>query len=144
VPLPPWAITTSRIRIGALAVMPPRSVIARSGTLLRKQTHHLAPPSRAMALSSSLTGPVCGIQLGRATQGRMLQHEHDPLAHGFSIKKITQLLVASRPIQICTHGAILAQNIWPSWWCHTRFLRPKPDAHRMYAQDQVVIHTARM
>jgi hypothetical protein len=28
--------------------------------------------------------------------------------------------------------------------CHTRFLRPKPDAHRMYAQDQVVIHTARM
>jgi hypothetical protein len=23
-------------------------------------------------------------------------------------------------------------------------LRPKPDAHRMYAQDQVVIHTARM
>jgi Glu-tRNA(Gln) amidotransferase subunit E-like FAD-binding protein len=27
---------------------------------------------------------------------------------------------------------------------HTRFLRPKPDAHRMYAQDQVVIHTVRM
>jgi hypothetical protein len=23
-------------------------------------------------------------------------------------------------------------------------LMPKPDAHRMYAQDQVVIHTARM
>jgi hypothetical protein len=29
-------------------------------------------------------------------------------------------------------------------YCHTRFLRPKPDAHRMYAQDQVVIHTVRM
>jgi hypothetical protein len=28
--------------------------------------------------------------------------------------------------------------------CHTRFLRPKPDAHRMYPQDQVVIHTVRM
>jgi hypothetical protein len=28
--------------------------------------------------------------------------------------------------------------------CYTRFLRPKPDAHRMYAQDQVVIHTVRM
>jgi hypothetical protein len=28
--------------------------------------------------------------------------------------------------------------------CHTRFLRPKPDAHRMYAQDQLVIHTVRM
>jgi hypothetical protein len=28
--------------------------------------------------------------------------------------------------------------------CHTRFLRPKPDAHRMYGQDQVVIHTVRM
>jgi hypothetical protein len=28
--------------------------------------------------------------------------------------------------------------------CHTQFLRPKPDAHRMYAQDQVVIHTVRM
>jgi hypothetical protein len=28
--------------------------------------------------------------------------------------------------------------------CHTRFLKPKPDAHRMYAQDQVVIHTVRM
>jgi Glu-tRNA(Gln) amidotransferase subunit E-like FAD-binding protein len=28
--------------------------------------------------------------------------------------------------------------------CHTRFLRPKPDAHRMYAQDQVGIHTVRM
>jgi hypothetical protein len=28
--------------------------------------------------------------------------------------------------------------------CHTRFLRPKPDAHRMYAHDQVVIHTVRM
>jgi hypothetical protein len=28
--------------------------------------------------------------------------------------------------------------------CHTRFLRPKPDAHRMYAQDQIVIHTVRM
>jgi hypothetical protein len=28
--------------------------------------------------------------------------------------------------------------------CHTRFLRPKPDAHRMYVQDQVVIHTVRM
>jgi hypothetical protein len=28
--------------------------------------------------------------------------------------------------------------------CHTRFLRPKPYAHRIYAQDQVVIHTVRM
>jgi hypothetical protein len=28
--------------------------------------------------------------------------------------------------------------------CHTWFLRPKPDAHRMYAQDQVAIHTVRM
>jgi hypothetical protein len=27
---------------------------------------------------------------------------------------------------------------------HTRFLRPKPDAHRMYVQDHVVIHTVRM
>jgi Glu-tRNA(Gln) amidotransferase subunit E-like FAD-binding protein len=27
--------------------------------------------------------------------------------------------------------------------CHTRFLRPKPDAHRMYVQDQVVIHAVR-
>jgi hypothetical protein len=32
----------------------------------------------------------------------------------------------------------------PYRMCHTRFLRPKPDAHRMYAQDQVVIHTVRM
>jgi hypothetical protein len=31
-----------------------------------------------------------------------------------------------------------------SYFCHTRFLRPKPDAHRIYAQDQVVIHTVRM
>jgi hypothetical protein len=29
-------------------------------------------------------------------------------------------------------------------FCHTQFLRPKPDTHRMYAQDQVVIHTVRM
>jgi hypothetical protein len=29
-------------------------------------------------------------------------------------------------------------------YCHTRFLRPKPDAHRMYAHDQIVIHTVRM
>jgi Glu-tRNA(Gln) amidotransferase subunit E-like FAD-binding protein len=29
-------------------------------------------------------------------------------------------------------------------YCHTRFLRPKPDAHRMYAKDQVVIQTVRM
>jgi hypothetical protein len=29
-------------------------------------------------------------------------------------------------------------------YCHIQFLRPKPDAHRMYAHDQVVIHTARM
>jgi hypothetical protein len=29
-------------------------------------------------------------------------------------------------------------------FCHTRFLRPILDANRMYAQDQVVIHTARM
>jgi hypothetical protein len=28
--------------------------------------------------------------------------------------------------------------------CYTRFLRPKPDAHHMYAQDQVIIHTVRM
>jgi hypothetical protein len=28
--------------------------------------------------------------------------------------------------------------------CHTWFLRPKPDAHHMYAQDQVAIHTVRM
>jgi hypothetical protein len=27
---------------------------------------------------------------------------------------------------------------------HTWFLRPKPDAHCMYAQDQIVIHTVRM
>jgi hypothetical protein len=35
---------------------------------------------------------------------------------------------------------------WPSTIarCHTNILRPKPDAHHMYAQDQVVIHTARM
>jgi hypothetical protein len=28
--------------------------------------------------------------------------------------------------------------------CHTRFLSLKPDAHRMYAQDQVVLHTVKM
>jgi hypothetical protein len=28
--------------------------------------------------------------------------------------------------------------------CHTWFLSLKPDAHRIYVQDQVVIHTARM
>jgi Glu-tRNA(Gln) amidotransferase subunit E-like FAD-binding protein len=28
--------------------------------------------------------------------------------------------------------------------CHTRFLRPKPNAHRMYAQDQVSIQMVRM
>jgi hypothetical protein len=28
--------------------------------------------------------------------------------------------------------------------CHTRFLRPKLDTHRMYAQDQVIIHMVRM
>jgi hypothetical protein len=28
--------------------------------------------------------------------------------------------------------------------CHTWFLRPQPDAHCMYAQDQVVIHMVRM
>jgi hypothetical protein len=28
--------------------------------------------------------------------------------------------------------------------CHTRFLRPKSVAYRMYAQDQFVIHTVRM
>jgi hypothetical protein len=33
-------------------------------------------------------------------------------------------------------------EVWTD--CHTRFLRPKPDAHRMYVQDQVVIHTVRM
>jgi hypothetical protein len=35
-------------------------------------------------------------------------------------------------------------DVCPGSSCHTRFLRPKPDAHRMYAQDQVVIHTVRM
>jgi hypothetical protein len=34
--------------------------------------------------------------------------------------------------------------VWMAILCHTRFLRSKPDAHRMYAQDQVVIHTVRM
>jgi hypothetical protein len=29
-------------------------------------------------------------------------------------------------------------------YCHTRFLRPKPYAHRMYDQDQVVMHMVRM
>jgi hypothetical protein len=33
---------------------------------------------------------------------------------------------------------------WRMHACHTWFLRAKPDAHRMYAQDQVVIHTVRM
>jgi hypothetical protein len=28
--------------------------------------------------------------------------------------------------------------------CHTRFLSLKSDAHRIYAHDQVVIHTVRM
>jgi hypothetical protein len=36
-------------------------------------------------------------------------------------------------------GSVDAQSM-----CHTRFLRLKSDAHRMYAQDQVVIHTVRM
>jgi hypothetical protein len=31
------------------------------------------------------------------------------------------------------------------WWLLSHpVLRPKPDAHHMYAQDQVVIHTVRM
>jgi hypothetical protein len=42
--------------------------------------------------------------------------------------------------KLLTTSPLLA---WPDI-CHTRFLRPKPDAHRMYAQDQVVIHTVRM
>jgi hypothetical protein len=36
--------------------------------------------------------------------------------------------------ETCLHIARLSHPV----------LRPKPDAHRMYAQDQVVIHTARM
>jgi hypothetical protein len=40
--------------------------------------------------------------------------------------------------------AILTGDLYFCSSCHTRFLRPKPDADRMYAQDQVVIHTVRM
>jgi hypothetical protein len=39
---------------------------------------------------------------------------------------------------------MLMSNDGEVTFCHTRFLRPKPDAHHMYAQDQVVIHTVRM
>jgi hypothetical protein len=37
-----------------------------------------------------------------------------------------------------------SQPSTPLSQCHTRFLRPKPDAHRMYAKDQIVIHMVRM
>jgi hypothetical protein len=39
---------------------------------------------------------------------------------------------------------IVVEHIFWRRFCHTQFLRPKLDAHRMYAQDQVVIHTVRM
>jgi hypothetical protein len=57
--------------------------------------------------------------------------EIDPLTRKFQGMALTQ------PAASEMHQA--EQEI-----CHTRFLRPKPDAHRMYAQDQVVIHTVRM
>jgi hypothetical protein len=44
----------------------------------------------------------------------------------------------------------LGGSEWPGtdrrlWWHHvTPGFKAKPDAHRMYAQDQVVIHTVRM
>jgi Glu-tRNA(Gln) amidotransferase subunit E-like FAD-binding protein len=46
---------------------------------------------------------------------------------------------SSETLQACLKVGVVALAD-----CHTRFLRPKPDAHRMYAQDQVVIHTVRM
>jgi Glu-tRNA(Gln) amidotransferase subunit E-like FAD-binding protein len=42
----------------------------------------------------------------------------------------------------CTNNQVEYESLLHG--CHTQFLRPKPDAHRMYAQDQVVIHTVRM
>jgi hypothetical protein len=49
---------------------------------------------------------------------------------------VSQLVVDSMSFELCEEFDKLN--------CHTRFLRPKPDAHHMYAQDQVVIHTVRM
>jgi hypothetical protein len=47
----------------------------------------------------------------------------------------------SKIMAIDHHGKVQINLVKP---CHTRFLRPKPDAHHMYAQDQVVIHMVRM
>jgi hypothetical protein len=54
--------------------------------------------------------------------------------------RLTSLIQLSYPFYM--RSAAYKSNELPI--CHTRFLRPKPDAHRMYAQDQVVIHTVRM
>jgi hypothetical protein len=44
------------------------------------------------------------------------------------------------------HNTCLSTLDWFSseWQVSHPVLRPRPDAHRMYARDQVVIHTARM
>jgi hypothetical protein len=80
-------------------------------------------PSQAMAEQDWTPSKV--------TQG----HMQSLMKQGF--KSVSEL-VACRVPQDAALPTLTERNV-----SHP-VLRPKPDAHRMYAQDQVVIHTTRM
>jgi hypothetical protein len=60
----------------------------------------------------------------------------------FHVSQLKKCLKAPVDVVLPEVTPLEADLTYPE--CHTQFLWPKPDAHRMYAQDQVVIHTVRM
>jgi hypothetical protein len=84
-------------------------------------------------------------RLGHLSFDLLCQLSGLDLLRGLPVLKFESDLVCAP----CHHGKMIVAshslvNTMMTEHCHTRFLRPKPDAHRMYAQDQVVIHTVRM
>jgi hypothetical protein len=80
-----------------------------------------------------------------ATAWMMPTHQLTLALHHASVVLQHKSLV-HHPLEILKVSSIqsIGQSIIQAIQLSHRFLRPKLDAHRMYAQDQVVIHMVRM
>jgi hypothetical protein len=149
---------------GPLASSPRRTIAACPGPRMHRNTawrgHRPPPHAGAVGRPPRLLHAPCMQSLLRVTYLALLRSKGEENSISSTPRQRNLLLPCRRlPSSTVTTSSALAPYAPPPassstsrappcpgvpHRCHTRFLRPKPDAHRMYAQDQVVIHTVRM
>jgi hypothetical protein len=106
-------------------------------------TSHIEMPMRLVALREAVSSPPQSVPGCSPTEALQVDVVGEMLTR-FREQVERCLRLESSRSRVCDLILGPADDLVWATIVTPGFLRPKPDAHRMYAQDQVVIYTIRM